>query len=127
MTEVKEIRRTTPEEKPKIRLAAYCRVSSESYDQLNSLTAQIDYYTHYADERPEMELVGVFADEGLSGLKTDKRDELRRLMTECKKGRVDKIICKSVSRFARNTKDCLSLVRFLHSCNVTIYFEKEYI
>ncbi|MDR1591857.1 MAG: recombinase family protein, partial [Prevotellaceae bacterium] len=108
-----------------IRVAAYCRVSSNSEDQLHSYAAQIKYYTEYIGQHPDWVLVDIFADEGLTGQKTDKRDDLLRLVSECKKGKIDRIICKSVSRFARNTQDCLSLTRLLKSYGVSVFFEEQ--
>ena len=84
--------------KPKIRLAPYCRVSSSSEDQLHSFAAQIRHYTEYVGTHPEYELVDIYADEGLSGTSMQKRDELNRLLRDCAKGKVDRIITKSVSR-----------------------------
>lgn len=99
----------------KIRLAAYCRVSSDSADQLHSFAAQIRYYSEYTKANPEYELVGIYADEGLTGTEMKKRDELNRLLKDCQKGKIDRIIVKSVSRFARNTEELLvTLMLKLH-------------
>ena len=97
----------------KIRLAAYCRVSSDSADQLHSFAAQIRYYSEYTAKHPEYELVDIYADEGLTGTEMKKRDELNRLIRDCKKGLIDRIIVKSVSRFARNTEELLVTLRNL--------------
>lgn len=119
----------TPEteetEKPKIRLAPYCRVSSPSEDQLHSFAAQIRHYTEYVGTHPEYELVDIYADEGLSGTSMQKRDELNRLLRDCAKGKVDRIITKSVSRLSRNAKEFLETVRLLKSLGVSIYFEEQ--
>ena len=87
----------------KIRLAPYCRVSSDSEDQKNSFATQIRYYCEYTQKHPEYELVDIYADEGITGTEIDRRDEFLRLIQDCKQGKIDRIITKSVSRFARNT------------------------
>lgn len=92
------------EEKEIINVAAYCRVSSDSEDQLHSFASQIRYYTEYVQTNPRYKLVDIYADEGITGTSMAKRDELNRLFRDCKNGRIDKIIVKSVSRFARNTE-----------------------
>ena len=97
-------------EKAKLRVAAYARVSSDSADQLNSYLAQVDYYTRHIGENPDWELVDIYVDEGISGLDFHKRDEFNRMIVDCRAGKVDRILVKSMSRFARNTKDTL------HSC-----------
>ena len=89
------------------RVAAYCRVSTDSEEQLNSYTAQKTYYTQLISENPEWEMAGIFADEGLSGTSTKKRTEFNKMIAACKRGRIDMILTKSLSRFARNTVDCL--------------------
>ena len=90
-----------------VRLAAYCRVSRDSEDQLHSFAAQIRYYKDYEKHHPEYRLVEIYADEGLTGTCMDKRDELNRMLRDCKRGKIDRIITKSVSRLARNTQDIL--------------------
>lgn len=108
-----------------IRLAAYCRVSSISDDQRHSFAAQIRYYSEYTRKHPEYLLVDIYADEGLSGTDMKKRDELNRLIRDCKKGKIDRIICKSVSRFARNTEELLVTLRMLKKLGVSVYFEEQ--
>ena len=108
-----------------IRCAAYCRVSSDSTDQLNSFAAQIRYYENFFEGRENERLVQIYADEGVTGTCEDKRDELLRLMSDCRKGRIDRIFTKSISRFSRNTKDCLKNVRELKSLGISVFFEKE--
>ena len=108
-----------------MRLAAYCRVSTDSDDQLHSFAAQVRYYESYADSRDEFELVDIYADEGLSGTDMKKRDEMNRMIRDCEKGKIDYIIVKSVSRFARNTQDLISTIRLLKSLNVTVFFEEQ--
>ena len=116
---------TEIENSGKIRCAAYCRVSSSSEDQLNSYAAQIRYYSSVFEGSETEELVDVYADEGITGTSEEKRDEFKRLISDCKKGKIDRIYTKSISRYARNTKDCLKSIRLLKALGVTIYFEKE--
>lgn len=114
------------ESKPDIlRVAAYCRVSSDSSDQLHSYAAQIRKYTEEISRHQDWEMVDIYADEGLTGTRMDKREDFNRMLSDCRRGRIDKILVKSVSRFARNTKDCLAALRELMSLGVTVYFEKE--
>ncbi|WP_409969651.1 recombinase family protein [Bengtsoniella intestinalis] len=109
----------------KLRVAAYCRVSSDSADQLNSYAAQIKAYTQIITSQADWELVDIYADEGITGTKLEGREEFQRMMSDCRKGRVDRLLVKSLSRFARNTKDCLSALRELATLGVTVKFEKE--
>lgn len=113
------------QEKSRLRVAAYARVSSDSADQRNSYLAQVDYYTRHIAENPDWELADIYADEGISGLDTQKREEFNRMMADCRAGKVDRILVKSVSRFARNTRDTLRFMRELTRLGVTIQFEKE--
>lgn len=114
-------------EKPKqrIRLAPYCRVSSDSEDQRHSFAAQVKYYTEYALAHPEYILADIYADEGVTGTCMNKRDDFRRLIRDCKKGKIDRVITKSVSQFARNTAELLTAVRALKEFGVSIYFEEQ--
>ena len=116
---------TAEEESHEIRCAAYCRVSSDSTDQLNSFAAQIRYYETLFEGKKDEQLVQIYADEGVTGTCEDKRDELLRLMSDCRKGKIDRIYTKSVSRFVRNTVDCLKNVRELKDLGISVYFEKE--
>ena len=100
-------------EKPKLRVAAYCRVSTDSDEQAISYEAQIEHYTEYISKNPEWVLAGIFADDGISGTNTKKRDEFNRMIDECHAGNIDMIITKSISRFARNTLDCLKFIQDL--------------
>jgi len=109
----------------KLRVAAYARVSTDSDEQLESLKAQREHYERYIKSNPEWVFAGLYYDEGISGTKMEKRTELLRMIRDCKQGRIDFIITKSISRFARNTVDCLELVRKLIDIGVYIYFEKE--
>lgn len=108
-----------------LRTAAYCRVSSDSSDQFHSFAAQVQHYTKAISENPSMELADIYADEGLTGTKTDKRDDFNRLIADCRKGKIDRLLTKSVSRFARNTADSLMYARILKDNGVSILFEKE--
>ena len=108
-----------------LRVAAYCRVSSDSRDQLHSYAAQIRSYTEEIAQHDGWELVDVYADEGITGTRMDKRDDFNRMLADCRKGKIDRILVKSVSRFARNTKECLSALRELSGLGVSVQFEKE--
>lgn len=112
-------------EKPKLRVAAYCRVSTDSDEQATSYEAQIEHYTEYISKNPDWVLAGIFADDGISGTNTKKREEFNRMIDECHAGNIDMIITKSISRFARNTLDCLKYIRELKDKNIPVYFEKE--
>lgn len=109
----------------RIRVAAYCRVSSDSSDQLNSYMTQIRYFEKAISESEDEEFVGIYADEGITGTRIDKRNEFLRLMKDCRRGKIDRIITKSISRFSRNTKECLTCVRELTELGITVMFEKE--
>ena len=109
----------------KLRVAAYCRVSTENEDQKESLEAQREHYESWIRMHDDWECAGVFYDFGISGTKADVREGLQALLYACRTGSVDYVLTKSISRFSRNTSDCLSLVRELLSYNIPIYFEKE--
>lgn len=125
MPEVRLITPITRQSPKKIQVAAYCRVSSNSADQLNSYAAQIRAYKKYIGERDDWELVDIFADEGLTGMKSENRKEFQRMIRMCELKQIDLIITKSISRFARNTKDALAYVRKLKLLGVGVQFEKE--
>lgn len=108
-----------------IRLAPYIRVSSDSDDQLLSFTAQVRYYSDYTVSHPEYVLTDIYADEGITGTEMKKRDDFNRLIRDCKKRKIDRIITKSVSRFARNTTELLTVVRMLKEIGVSVYFEEQ--
>ena len=112
-------------DKPKLRVAAYCRVSTDSDEQATSYETQIEHYTNYIKGNTDWELAGIFADDGISGTNTKKREEFNRLIKECEAGNIDMIITKSISRFARNTLDCLKYIRKLKEINIPVFFEKE--
>ena len=109
----------------KLRVAAYARVSSSSEDQLNSFAAQNAYYTELITANPEWEFVDVHADKGITGTSAEKREDFQRLLADCRLGRVDKILVKSSSRFARNAKECLEAVRELKALGVGVCFEEQ--
>ncbi len=108
-----------------LRVAAYCRVSTEQEEQQNSYQVQIAYYTDLINRKKEWSLVGIFADEGISGTQTKKRTEFNRMIRMCKNKKIDLVITKSISRFARNTVDCLEYVRQLKDLGIGVIFEKE--
>ena len=112
-------------EKRKLRVAAYCRVSTARDEQLVSLVAQKAHYENYIKSNDEWEFAGLYYDEGISGTKKEKRDGLLAMVAACERGTIDFVITKSISRFARNTTDCLELVRKLLDLKIYIYFEKE--
>lgn len=124
MKTITEITRQKPTP-PQIRLAAYCRVSSDSSDQLHSFAAQIKYYSEYCKRHPEYKFVDIYADEGITGTSMEKRDDFRRMLRDCKKGLIDRIIVKSMSRFARNTEEMLTALRSLEQMEVSVYFEEQ--
>ena len=113
------------EQAKKLRVAAYARVSSDSADQLNSFATQVDYYTSYIRAKEEWEFAGMYADEAVSGTTADKRDDFQRLLADCRAGKIDRILVKSISRFARNTIDCIQTVRELKQLGIAVEFEKE--
>ena len=115
----------TKEDKPKLRVAAYCRVSTDSDEQAGSYEIQVAHYTDYISRNPEWELAGIYADDGISGTNTKKRERFNEMIDDCEAGKIDKVITKSISRFARNTLDCLKYVRKLKELNIDIFFEKE--
>lgn len=125
MPQAKLISPTTKQEVQKVRVAPYCRVSSNSADQLNSYAAQIRAYTKLVNNKPEWTLVDIFADEGISGMSADKRPEFLRMIRMCELKQIDLIITKSVSRFARNVKEALEYVRKLKLLGIGVQFEKE--
>ena len=117
-----------PTERPqnvRLRVAAYTRVSSDSEDQLNSFAAQNRYYTELISSKAEWRMVDIYADEGITGTSVAKRDDFQRMMADCRRGLIDQILVKSISRFARNTKDCLQNIRELKELGVNVRFERE--
>lgn len=127
MKKVTKIDKIQPSQtsKKKLLVAAYCRVSTDSDAQLESLDAQKEHYKNYITSRDDWTFAGLYYDEGITGTKADKRPMLLRLIEDCKAKKIDFVITKSISRLSRNTTDCLKIVRSLLSLNIPIYFEKE--
>ena len=113
------------EAKQKLRVAAYCRVSTDTDAQLESLETQKSHYETYIASRDDWSLAGIYFDEGITGTKKEKRPELLHMMQDCRAGKIDLIVTKSISRFSRNTTDCLELVRALQELRIPVLFEKE--
>lgn len=111
--------------RPKKKVCAYCRVSTDSTKQHTSYVAQTEYYQQYIQSREDWEYAGIFADEAKTATKVKSRDEFLRMIKECEKGNIDMIITKSVTRFARNTVDSIETIRKLKALGVAVYFEKE--
>ncbi len=107
------------------RVAAYCRVSTDSADQINSFIAQVKYYNDFIKQSGDMTLVDIYADEGITGTCVNKRDEFQRMMKDSKAGKIDRIYVKSVSRFARNSLECIESIRLLKSYGTTVLFEND--
>lgn len=116
---------TEQPEEIKLKVAAYCRVSSSSDEQLNSFAAQSRYYTELISGKDNWQLVDIYADEGITGTSIEKRDDFKRMLHDCERGLIDRILVKSISRFARNTTECLETVRLLKARGISVYFEKE--
>ena len=111
----------------KLRVAAYARVSSASDDQLNSFAAQQRYYTDLVDSKENWTLVDIYADEGVTGTSAKKRTDFQRLLADCRRGLIDRVLTKSISRFARNTKECLETIRELKLLGIGVCFEEQHI
>ncbi len=109
----------------KLRVAAYCRVSTDNEEQASSYESQIQHYTEYINSKPERVMVRVYADEGISATSTKGREEFNAMIEDCKKVLIDMILTKSISRFARNTVDCLKYIRLLKEIIIPVFFEKE--
>ena len=120
-----KIDRNTGKTINKARVAAYCRVSTDSDEQMNSYQSQVHHYTEIIKKNEEWEFVDIYADSGISGTQSDNRDEFQRMISDANNGLIDIIITKSISRFARNTMDTLKYVRMLKDENIAIIFEKE--
>ena len=108
-----------------LRVAAYCRVSTKQEEQLHSYETQVKHYTKRIQAENGWILEGIYADKGITGTSMKKRDEFNKLIRQCKRGRVDMIIVKSISRFARNTLDCIKITRMLREIKVDVYFEEQ--
>lgn len=107
------------------RVVAYCRVSTKQEEQLNSYDTQVNHYTDKIRSEPKWKFAGIFADKGITGTSVKNRDEFNKMIRYCKRGKVDMIITKSISRFARNTLDCLKYTRLLKELGVDVYFEEQ--
>lgn len=117
--------RKKEEQTHKLRVAAYCRVSTDSEEQETSYEAQVEHFESLLSKNPSWENAGIYADDGISGTNVKKRAEFQRMIADCDAGKIDLIITKSISRFARNTLDCLKYIRQLKEKNVAVFFEKE--
>ena len=121
---IAEMNRTVSKTGP-LRVAAYIRVSTDSSDQENSYETQDRYFTELLSRNPEWISAGVYSDYGISGTNKQHRTGYKRLLRHCREGKIDRIVCKSISRFARNTSDFMTALNILHEHQVTILFEKE--
>ena len=108
-----------------LRVAAYCRVSTDQEEQESSYEAQISYYTEKINSNPEWQMAGIFADEGISGTQAQKRPEFLKMIRLCRQRKIDMVLTKSLSRFARNTVDSLKYIRELKVLGIAVIFEKE--
>ena len=115
----------SPQPFEKLRVAAYCRVSTDYDEQASSYETQVAHYKELIQKEPTWEFAGIYADDGISGTNTKKREQFNKMIAACKAGKIDLIVTKSISRFARNTIDCLKYIRDLKAINVAIFFEKE--
>lgn len=125
MRKIRKIEPPAPLIPAQKRVAAYARVSVASDRLMHSLSAQVSYYSNLIQSTPGWAYAGVYADFGVSGTGTAQRDEFRRLLEDCEAGRIDIVLTKSISRFARNTVDLLETVRYLKNLGVEVRFEKE--
>lgn len=127
MRKVERVRPVTPRVKPKKKVAAYARVSMETERLMHSLSAQVSHYSKYIQKNPEWEYAGVYSDDGISGTGTKKRKGFQQLIADAEDGKIDIILTKSISRFARNTVDLLETVRHLKDKGIEVRFEREHI
>ena len=125
MAQVQIIQPYQPQSDTLEKVAAYCRVSTDSSDQLNSYHTQIGYYTNFIAQHPGWELVDIYADEGITGTSLEKRDEFKRMLADCRSGKISRILVKSVSRFARNTLELIETTRGLKDLGVVVVFEEQ--
>ena len=125
MAQVQIIQPYQPQSDALEKVAAYCRVSTDSKDQLNSYHTQIGYYTNFIAQHPGWELVDIYADEGITGTSLEKRDEFKRMLADCRAGKISRILVKSVSRFARNTLELIETTRELKELGVVVVFEEQ--
>ena len=117
--------RAAQQQQKLLRVAAYCRVSTDGADQETSYDAQVTHYTDYIENHGGWALAGIFADEGISGTSTAKREQFNKMIEACEAGLVDMVITKSISRWARNTLDSLNYIRKLKALGIAVIFEKE--
>ena len=125
MAQVQIIQPYQPQSDALEKVAAYCRVSTDSKDQLNSYRTQIGYYTNFIAQHPGWELADIYADEGITGTSLEKRDEFKRMLQDCRAGKITRILVKSVSRFARNTLELIETTRELKDLGVVVVFEEQ--
>ena len=125
MAQVQIIQPYQPQSEELEKVAAYCRVSTDSSDQLNSYRTQIGYYTNFIAQHPGWELADIYADEGITGTSLEKRDEFKRMLADCRAGKISRILVKSVSRFARNTLELIETTRELKELGVVVVFEEQ--
>lgn len=125
MPRISVIGQELPELKKRKRVAAYARVSMETEMLLHSLSAQVSHYNGLIQKNPDWEFAGIYADEGISGRDTSHRDDFNRLLADCDAGKIDMVLVKSVSRFARDTVDTLTVTRHLKELGIDVYFEKK--
>lgn len=125
MRKITKLERRTPALPSRKRVAAYARVSKDTERLMHSVSEQVSYYSKLIQKNPEWEYAGVYADKGITGTLTSMRDEFQRMLSDCEAGKIDIILTKSISRFARNTVDLLETVRHLKSIGVEVRFEKE--
>lgn len=124
---LKPTERIEEEKKQRLRVAAYCRVSTEQESQSSSYANQISYYQNKINKKDDWVSAGIYADEGISGISKKKRESFLQMIQDCEDGKIDLILTKSISRFARNTVDLLTTIRNLKNRNIAVYFEKEHI
>ena len=125
MAQVQIIQPYQPQSDALEKVAAYCRVSTDSKDQLNSYRTQIGYYTNFIAQHPGWELADIYADEGITGTSLEKRDEFKRMLQDCRAGKIQRVLVKSVSRFARNTLELIETTRELKDLGVVVVFEEQ--
>ena len=125
MAQVQIIQPYQPQSEELEKVAAYCRVSTDSKDQLNSYRTQIGYYTDFIAQHPGWELADIYADEGITGTSLEKRDEFKRMLADCRSGKITRILVKSVSRFGRNTLELIETTRELKDLGVVVVFEEQ--
>ena len=122
---VRVIKADKSSENSTLRVAAYCRVSTSEEDQLNSFITQMHYYHDFISQSDNMALVDIYADEGITGTSVEKRNEFKRMLNDCRLGKIDRIYVKSVSRFARNALECIESIRLLREYGVSVFFEND--